>query len=171
MNRLASTCKSIKLTWSDQHDSRSDRAEERKKRKAATVEKKRSAGLRKMAPKEHDSKEEKKQSRWGKTPRTGEEERQTRLSLPTLWYDKFMHSSCVCQSRPGVFAGQFLRVGRREEEGREEGGRKQREKEGRELRHWAVTAGNGLIRIGVDCVPCVDSMSPQSSGLGEEPGN
>lgn len=77
-----------------------------------------------MAPKEHDSKEEKKQSRWGKTPRTGEEERQTRLSLPTLWYDKFMHSSCVCQSRPGVFAGQFLRVGRREEEGREEGGEK-----------------------------------------------
>lgn len=107
----------------------------------------------------------------GKTQRTGEEERQTRLSLPTLWYDKFMHSSCVCQSRPGVFAGQFLRVGRREEEGREEGGETERERGERELRHWAVTAGNGLIRIGVDCVPCVDSMSPQSSGLGEEPGN
>lgn len=60
-------------------------------------------------------------------------ERQTCLSLPSLWYDKFMHSSCVCQSRPGVFVGQFLR---------EEGGKEWRmmkkkqggEKERRELR-------------------------------------
>lgn len=44
-----------------------------------------------------------------KTARKGEKERQTCLSLPSLWYDKFVHSSCVCQSRPGVFVGQFLR--------------------------------------------------------------
>lgn len=48
-----------------------------------------------------------------------EGEKETRLPLPALWYDMFMHSSCVCQSRPGVFVGQFLR---------EEGGKKREEK-------------------------------------------
>lgn len=97
----------------------------------------------------------------------GEREEQTCLSfLPPLRYDTFMHSSCVCQSRPGVVVGQFLREERgkkRDPRKGEEGKKRGREK--RRLRHWAVTAGNGLIRIGVDCVPCVDSMSPQSLGL------
>lgn len=62
-------------------------------------------------------------------------ERQTCLSLPSLWYDKFMHSSCVCQSRLGVFVGQFLR-----EEGGKRGRRGKKAREGekggeRELRH------------------------------------
>lgn len=61
--------------------------------------------------------------------------------------------------------------GRRGKRGRKKKRMKRERDEGRELRHWAVTAGNGLIRLGVDCVPCVDSMSPQSLGLGEEPGN
>jgi len=49
-----------------------------------------------------------------------------------------MHSSCVCQSRPGVFVGEFLREEGGKKRGREEGGKKkkqEREKEGRELRH------------------------------------
>lgn len=62
--------------------------------------------------------------------------------------------------------------GRRGKRGRKKKKNEARKRRGeRELRHWAVTAGNGLIRLGVDCVPCVDSMSPQSLGLGEEPGN
>lgn len=70
---------------------------------------------------EHNSRE--KQRREGKCrEREREKERQTCLSLPSLWYDKFMHSSCVCQSRPGVFVGQFLR---------EEGGKKREERKGR----------------------------------------
>lgn len=59
---------------------------------------------------------------WGKQTRRGEKERQTCLSLPSLWYDKFMHSSCVCQSWPGVFVGLFLR---------EEGGKKREERKGK----------------------------------------
>lgn len=58
------------------------------------------------------------------TVRQEEKERQTCLSLPSLWYDKFMHSSCVCQSRPGVFVGQFLRE---RKERREEGEKRERE--------------------------------------------
>lgn len=59
-----------------------------------------------------------------------EKERQTCLSLPSLWYDKFMHSSCVCQSRPGVFVGQFLRVegGKKREERKEEKKKGKKEK-------------------------------------------
>lgn len=50
--------------------------------------------MKKMAQKNKDRK--------GETARKREKERQTCLSLSSLWYDKFMHSSCVCQSRPGV---------------------------------------------------------------------
>lgn len=56
-------------------------------------------------------------------------ERETDLSFSavSLWYDKFMHSSCVCQSRPGVFVGLFLR----EEEGKKRKEKKsKREKRG-----------------------------------------
>lgn len=60
-------------------------------------------------------------------------DRQTCLSPPSLWYDKFMHSSCVCQSRPGVFVGLFLREEGGKKRGR--GKKREREKEGRELRH------------------------------------
>lgn len=58
-----------------------------------------------------------KDGRGGKQTR----ERETGLSFSavSLWYDKFMHSSCVCQSRPGVFVGLFLG---------EEGGKKRKEK-------------------------------------------
>lgn len=66
-----------------------------------------------------------------RTARQEEKERRACLSLPSLWYDKFMHSSCVCQSRPGVFVGQFLRE---RKEGREEG-----EKEGGRERERAET--------------------------------
>lgn len=59
----------------------------------------------------------------------------------------------------GNFSGQEREARKKE---------KQEEKK-RELKHRGVTAGNGLM--GVDCAPCVDSMSPQSLGLGEEPGN
>lgn len=76
--------------------------------------------LKKMA--QSTTREKNKEGREGETARKGEKERQTCLSLPSLWYDKFMHSSCVCQSRPGVFVGQFLR---------EEGGKKREERKGR----------------------------------------
>lgn len=67
----------------------------------------------------------------GKKQRRGREEnrreRETDLSFSavSLWYDKFMHSSCVCQSRPGVFVGLFLR----EEEGKKRKEKKARERE------------------------------------------
>lgn len=84
---------------------------------------------------EHNSKGKTKTGE-EETARKGEKERQTCLSLPSLWYDKFMHSSCVCQSRPGVFVGQFSQGGRREErKGRKKKKKQEREKEGRELRH------------------------------------
>lgn len=78
----------------------------------------------------------------------------------SLWHDKFMHSSCVCQSRQTMGVCWTISQGGRREE------RKERKQEGeKELWHWAVKAGNGLI--GVDCVLCVDSMRPQSLGLTE----
>lgn len=70
----------------------------------------------------------------------------------------------VNHGRSGMFVGQFLGAGKREARKKEK-----QEKKKRELKHRGVTAGNGLM--GVDCAPCVDSMSPQSLGLGEEPGN
>lgn len=86
------------------------------------MEKKKKRGpLVKKDGTEHNSRE-KQRREGGETARKGEKERQTCLSLPSLWYDKFMHSSCVCQSRPGVFVGQFLR---------EEGGKKREERKGR----------------------------------------
>lgn len=60
--------------------------------------------------------------------RKGEKERQTCLSLPSLWYDKFMHSSCVCQSRPGVFVGHFLREERGKKREGSNGGESKKEK-------------------------------------------
>lgn len=120
----------------------------------------------------HRTTNREEKQRWVGGGHADEKERHTCLSVPSLWYDKFMHSSCVCQSRPGVFVGLFNREeGVKKREERKGGKKQEREKEGRELRNCAVTAGNGLILIGVDCVPCVDSMSPQSLGLGEEPGN
>lgn len=116
----------------------------RKERQRLFGKKKKKRGpLVKKDGTEHNSRE-KQRREGGETARKGEKERQTCLSLPSLWYDKFMHSSCVCQSRPGVFVGQFLREegGKKREErkgriGREgEGwGGQEREKEGRELRH------------------------------------
>lgn len=77
--------------------------------------------MKKMAQKNKDRK--------GETARKGEKERQTCLSLPSLWYDKFMHSSCVCQSRPGVFVGEFLREeGGKKREREEEGGARKRKR-------------------------------------------
>lgn len=85
------------------------------------------------------------------------------LSSPTLWYDGcYAQQLCLPIKARGV-CGTISQGG-----GRREGKNKVRK---REPRHWAVTAGNGLIRIGADCVPCVDSMSPQYLGLREEPGN
>lgn len=84
------------------------------------------------------------QEEGGRTERKGRNERPkcvppTLLPPQSLWYDKFMHSSCVCQSRKarGV-VGQFLwqeggKRGRKEEKEKKMGGG-ERERE-RELRH------------------------------------
>lgn len=69
-----------------------------------------------------------------------------------------------------MFVGLFLR---------EEGGKKKEERKGkarkRKRGERAETLSSNSRKWvdpdGVDCVPCVDSMSPQSLGLGEEPGN
>lgn len=74
----------------------------------------------------------------GKTKLRGKE-RQTCLSM-SLWYDKFMHSSCVCQSwkvRDVCWA-----ISRGRKEGSEEERKARREKEGAETprsngRKWA----------------------------------
>lgn len=115
LNRLTRTCKSIKLTWNMwktlllQWQSWGV-----KEKKGSDCWKKRGLLVKKMA----------QNTTWEKWER---ERKRDSLSLPSLWYDKFMHGSCVCQSRPGVFVGQFLRE---EGEGREKGGKSKKAKRG-----------------------------------------
>lgn len=73
--------------------------------------------------------------------RKGEKARQTCLFSPSLWYDKFMHSSCVSQSRPVVFVGLVLR-----EEGETSGtGKKKRERKREERAETLSSKGRKWV--------------------------
>lgn len=117
LNRLASTCKSIKLKWSKAHYSRTDRDERNKKRKAATVEKNEVHWLKRW----HVTQLERKT---GGREWDGGRKRNRRVFLSRLCgMTSFMHSSCVCQSRPGGVCWIVSQGGMREgEEGEEVGG-------------------------------------------------
>lgn len=79
----------------------------------------------------HRTTNREEKQKWGVGGDTDEKERHTCLSVPSLWYDKFMHSSCVCQSRPGVFVGLFLREeGVKKREERKEGKKARKRKRG-----------------------------------------
>lgn len=64
----------------------------------------------------------KKEVRWLKrTARMGEKEKQTCLSLPSLWYDKFYAQQLCLSIKARGVCWTISQGGRREEEGREEG--------------------------------------------------
>lgn len=57
------------------------------------------------------------------------ERRQTRLSPLSLWYDKFMHSSCVCQSKKARGVCRTISQGGRREERKGEKQEKKKKEE------------------------------------------
>lgn len=81
----------------------------------------------------HNSREKHKDGRENSERERKKGGRQTCLSLLSLWYDKFMHSSCVCQSRKARGVCWTISQGG-EEGGRKRGRKKKREREGKKER-------------------------------------
>lgn len=126
---IASTCKKYKAKRVVKSITLAVTEPRNKEKKGSDCLKKEVHWLKKMAQNYEEKQRRREREGGEKQTRKGEKERQTCLSLPSLWYDKFMHSSCVCQSRPGVFVGLFLREEGGKKRGREKKVRKRGERE------------------------------------------